>query len=573
MRSLTILALSMGTLMPLHATAAAAADNTTATCKCIPGDSCWPTVEEWDAFNATIGGRLVVPRPLATVCHNPSYDQSACEYMRREWTSPWLHDDDDSSIMAPALSGGACHPFSARELPCEPGNAITYSVNATDYTDFVKAIAFARSRNIRLVIRNTGHDFLGKSTGKWALSVWTHHMKGAQYLQWNSTAYNGPAMRLRAGVQVEEAYEAADAHNAMVVGGDCATVGVVGGFLQGGGHSPLSSIYGLGSDQVLEWEVVDGRGRLLKASPQENSDLYWALSGGGGGTYGIVTSVVVRVYPSTRVTGVQLAFDLDVERPEAFYGAVAKYHEQIIRFSAAGGMGIAAISDTSFSLTPLALPNMSRADAEALIAPLVQELSNLDVRYSLNVTELPSFLTFWRQLIRPNPTQLVQNAQHGGWMVPRSVIEDNASGLESALREITDAGCSFVGLALNASLPDGSSAVEKNSILPSWRTAAMAVILTTSWPEGADERLMRDMRNKMTEKCVPALAKLAPEAGAYLNEADPDQPDWQTAFYGENYDRLVAIKNKYDPHHVFYAHTAVGSDSYWINDEGRLCRR
>jgi hypothetical protein len=60
-------------------------------CKCIPGDACWPSTQDWADFNATIGGRLVVPdAPLASVCHNPYYDEKSCKYVQKEWTSPWL---------------------------------------------------------------------------------------------------------------------------------------------------------------------------------------------------------------------------------------------------------------------------------------------------------------------------------------------------------------------------------------------------------------------------------------------------------------------------------------------------
>lgn len=232
----------------------------------------------------------------------------------------------------------------------------------------------------------------------------------------------------------------------------------------------------MGADQVLEWEVVDGTGRLLRASPLENADLYWALSGGGGGTFGIVSSVVVKTYPDMRTSGVQLAFNLDTERPGAFYNAVNRYHELVPEFTAAGGMAIALITNSSFLLTPLTLPNMSQADAEALVAPLARELDDQGLHYNLNVTEYPNWLSFWQQLIKPNPTQLVQNAQFGGWMVPRSVVEENPRGLQAAIQDITKSGCDFVGLALNASMPEGSS---DNSILPSWRSAAMCVILST----------------------------------------------------------------------------------------------
>lgn len=69
-------------------------------------------------------------------------------------------DDHDSSVMAPAVSNSSCDPFTVRELPCKADNAVTYSVNATDPSHFAKAIAFARSNNIRLVIRNTGHELV-----------------------------------------------------------------------------------------------------------------------------------------------------------------------------------------------------------------------------------------------------------------------------------------------------------------------------------------------------------------------------------------------------------------------------
>jgi hypothetical protein len=77
---------------------------------------------------------------------------------------------------------------------------------------------------------------------------------------------------------------------------------------------------------------------------------------------------------------------------------------------------------------------------------------------------------------------------------------------------------------------------------------------------------------KMTTKFIPRLAALTPGGGAYLNEGDLRQPNFQEVFYGANYGRLLSIKNKYDPYHIFYAVTAVGSE-YWSPDsEGRLCK-
>lgn len=68
------------------------------------------------------------------------------------------------------------------------------------------------------------------------------------------------------------------------------TVGCLGGWMQGGGHSPATHDFGLGADQVLEAQVVLANGKIVTASPCQNSDLLFAIRGGGGGTYGVVVS-------------------------------------------------------------------------------------------------------------------------------------------------------------------------------------------------------------------------------------------------------------------------------------------
>lgn len=74
---------------------------------------------------------------------------------------------------------------------------------------------------------------------------------------------------------------------------------------------------------------------------------------------------------------------------------------------------------------------------------------------------------------------------------------------------------------------------------------------------------------------MPRLEALSPDGGSYLNEADFNQPNWQKAFYGKNYDKLSAIKDRYDPNGLFYGLTAVGSDKWdnRLNTDGRLCRK
>ena len=81
------------------------------------------------------------------------------------------------------------------------------------------------------------------------------------------------------------------------------TVGIAGGFIQGGGQGPLSGIYGLGSDNALSFTVVLANGDRVSADAKTNPDLYWALKGGGMSTYAVVTSVIVKTFPVRPVTG------------------------------------------------------------------------------------------------------------------------------------------------------------------------------------------------------------------------------------------------------------------------------
>ena len=79
-------------------------------------------------------------------------------------------------------------------------------------------------------------------------------------------------------------------------------------------------------------------------------------------------------------------------------------------------------------------------------------------------------------------------------------------------------------------------------------------------------------QNKITYDLIPKLAELTPDGGCYLAEGDFRQPDWKQVFYGPNYDKLASIKKKYDPNDMFYALTAVGSDAWLPDQDGRLCK-
>ncbi|KAK2463988.1 hypothetical protein APHAL10511_004039 [Amanita phalloides] len=130
--------------------------------------------------------------------------------------------------------------------------------NVTKVKDIQAAVKFAGKHNVRLVIKNTGHDYLARSMARGVLMIWTHYLKDITYDD-NFVPEGGPtshaykALTLGAGVQWHEAYAAAESHGRIVVGGvsQGGSVGAAGGWIQGGGHSALAPKYGLGTLTLL----------------------------------------------------------------------------------------------------------------------------------------------------------------------------------------------------------------------------------------------------------------------------------------------------------------------------------
>lgn len=113
-------------------------------------------------------------------------------------------------------------PNDGQTSTCTLGGFPEYAVNVSDVSQIQLAVNFARNANLRLVIKNTGHCYLGKSSGAGALSIWTHNLKDLEYLpDYDGPGYQGPAFKVGAGVTVRELYEAADRVGGTVLGGIC----------------------------------------------------------------------------------------------------------------------------------------------------------------------------------------------------------------------------------------------------------------------------------------------------------------------------------------------------------------
>lgn len=135
-------------------------DNTS--CKATPGSSSWPSDAVWSKFNLTLSGRLLRPQPPGAACHpdQPTFNNATCNYISAAWQNSTFHDQDPVSVDYNNWSNDSCLPSPI--YPCSGKGYPVYVVNASSAQDIKNGIDFAREKNIRLVAKSTGHDYLGR---------------------------------------------------------------------------------------------------------------------------------------------------------------------------------------------------------------------------------------------------------------------------------------------------------------------------------------------------------------------------------------------------------------------------
>ena len=178
-----------------------------------------------------------------------------------------------------------------------------YAVAARNTADVVAAVNFARQNALRLVVKGGGHSYQGTSNAADSLMVWTRRMNAVTlhdtFVAQGCAASAAPvrAVSVGAGAVWAHVYDAVTTKaGGYVQGGGCMTVGVAG-LIQSGGFGSFSKRYGLAAASLLEAEVVTADGEVRVANACSHPDLFWALKGGGGGSFGVVTRVTLRVHP------------------------------------------------------------------------------------------------------------------------------------------------------------------------------------------------------------------------------------------------------------------------------------
>ncbi|KAI1293920.1 FAD binding domain-containing protein [Xylaria venustula] len=466
---------------------------------CRPGQHCWPSSKEWNQFKVSIDGRLHQTVPIAAPCYadSPYYDEAACKVVQD------YYDDNPTE----PLYGN-----------CSLARLASYYVDVRNPSD------------ISAAIKNTGHDYCGKSSVPNTLAIWTHNLDTFNFYP-NFTAHSCPASNVRIS------------HSMDITGGYEQSVGLAGGFAQGGGVGSFTTSYGLMADNAVEFEVVTADGEVRIVNQCNDPELFWAMRGGGGGTYAILTKYRVQVYPSLpiHVYSFKANFALltgQIEYfPERFsVGLVLPYGDDGAKLKAA----TASFAQFLNRRTDLAVTSHGYVSYTNYAAYL--DVTAADAK----VTEPSGIFSLFA-------TRLIPREVFTSPDTIDELVEGVMQGIATSRSILNLAGTQIVPETPVTNL-DSS---HLTSVHPAWRTALWHVVHAGEWLEPLDEFTMQRTTGGFLEMIEP-LKKLSPGGGVYLNEAHYLEPDWQQTFFGSNYDRLLQVKEKYDPTHIFDCYKCVG---------------
>jgi FAD/FMN-containing dehydrogenase len=563
------------------------------------GDPAWPSEASWDQLDRDVGGRLIKVRSPLADCVSGSFDAN-CEHLFKELKNPYYLGDEVGLTQSLGWVGA---------WTSEPS---VYAVAAKTTQDVVAAVNFARTNNLRLVVKGGGHSYQGTSNAADSLLIWTRHMNAIV----SHDAFVGAccagnaepqtAISIEPGAYWRQAYDAVTTKGGRYVqGGGCMTVGVAG-LILGGGFGSFSKAYGTAAASLLEAEVVTADGDVKVANACSNPDLFWALKGGGGG-FGVVTRVTLRTHALPEFLGGVFA-TIKASSDEAYRRLISKimefyaqalfnphWGEQLV-FAPGGVLSIAMV-----------LQGLDQQQAEATWRPFFDWISASPQDFS--IVSAPKIISeparrFWDPAVlktapglvisddRPGApadnifwgsnlgeTGRVWHAYQSAWL-PQSLLADNQ---RERLVDALFAAAKHRGVSLHfnkglaGATAEAIAAARDTAMNPAVVDAFALAISGAGGPPAypdvpghePDAAVARSEAEAVTA-AMNEIRKLVPRAGSYVWETDYFQPHWQDAFWGENYARLLAVKAKYDPDGRFFVYHGVGSEDWSGNGFTRV---
>lgn len=329
----------------------------------------------------------------------------------------------------------------------------------------------------------------------------------------------------------------------------------------------LASLHGMGADAVLSIQLVLANGTFITASPDENTDLFWAVRGGGGSTFGVVSSMVVKAFPDLETTVGTVEWSLTGNNitEDIFWAGISSYFSYFPEFTAAGtaastyfyptGALAATPNGTlTFQIAAFLAPGLSTAETIALTDPWVAEMSALGLPIAVNWTTFDSYHTAYYSVFPPTAAFLFPpNFAYASRLVPAENYNPALKLNETVAvyRDLVEGGHTINTYVYAPTLLAGLP-VAPNAVLPAWRDALTHNIIFVEFPTNSTPAEQLPLHEHFANVEMAPIREITPDSGCYLNEADILEPDWQETFYGVNYERLVEVKRGVDPGDVFY---------------------
>lgn len=552
-----------------------------------PGDVAWPSPERWAALGQRVGGNLI--RPVSPFA--PEAGQAAAAEAHQQIRNPFYLGDHPALTQSSGWAGVWSSTPSA------------YAVAARHAADVAAAVDFARAQRLRLVVRGGGHSYHGQSSAPDSLMVWTRRMREATrheaFVPHGCEARVAPtaAVSLGAGALWLDAYQAATTQGGRYVqGGGCTTVGVAG-LLLGGGFGSFSKRYGIAAASLLEAEVVTADGAVRTVNACTHPDLFWALKGGGAG-FGIVTRVTLATHDLPETLGGAF-LKVRAESDAAYRRLIARfldfYAEDLL--NPHWGEIVRVRRDNALDVA-MVFQGLSAADVNRLWQPFLASIAAAPEHFAtvepFRALALPAHRMWDAAWLRANaPGLTVADARPGApagsfvwagdatqagqfihgydsaWLPVALLAHGQIGRLADALFEASRHAA--VALHFNKGLagaaPEAVAGARETAIHPAALEAFALAISGAEGPPRFPGQPAPPLNTDATRRdggrvgaAIARLRQLVPQTGSYVWESDYFARDWQQAFWGANYPRLLAVKRRYDPQRLFAAHHSVGSE-------------
>ena len=561
-----------------------------------PTDPGWPSNKAWKRLHDAVDGNLIpVEFPINACLSSP--ESADCKALFANLKNPYYIGDNAGLTQTLGwVDAWATKPS-------------VYAVAARNANDIAAAVNFAREHNLRLVVKGGGHSYQGTSNAPDSLLIWTRHMHDValqnDFVPQGCKSVHAPqrAVTVGAGTIWLQAYQAVTTQaEAYVQGGGCTTVGVAG-LIQSGGFGSFSKHYGLAAAGLLEAEVVTADGKIQIANACTNPELFWALKGGGGGTFGVVSKLTLQVRDLPEYAGganfiVKASSDTTYRRLIRQF--VGFYRDALFNDHWGEQAHFSSDNRLEISMVHLGLETeQSQKVWQPFLNWIAQSSSSYTIESEPSIGSMP-FRHWWdvdwrkehhqdvfKADSRPgaSPLNVWWNGDGGqvGWFVwgfeslwmPASLLQDNS---QEKLANALFAASRFSEVELHfnkglAGAPSEAVAAAKNTAMnPAVCDAfALAIIADGQGPaypgiSDHEPKLAQGRKGAdSVHRSMNELRAVASNGGAYVSESNFFESDFQRSYWGTNHARLAAIKKKYDPEGLFVVHNGVGSEQ-WTHD-------